>query len=77
MAATLNWYEEQCFQAFGPIALSEARKVVMRQVFAEMVRQKSAQERTNSWQVPLELVFNDNGTYQVSIIDESSLLYLD
>lgn len=77
MVRVLNWYEEQLSQSFPGIILSEAQKEVMRQNFSQLQLRMRAAERTNCWQVPLQLVFNENGTYQVGIIDENSVLYLD
>lgn len=77
MTVTLNWFEEQLTEQFGQVIFSEAQKEIMRRQFDALQAHQRQKERTNCWQVPLQIDFIDNGTYKVSIIDESGLLYLD
>lgn len=78
MAITLNWYEEQLSSQFDQVILSESQREVMRRHFAVLQSNMRQREKTNSWQIPLEINFNDfDGTYRVGIIDESNVLYLD
>jgi hypothetical protein len=37
----------------------------------------AAKEKTNSWLIPVSLNFAMDGTFQVGLIDEAQLLYLD
>jgi len=77
VVVVLNWYAEQLTQRFSPVILSEAQREIMRRDFTQLHAVTMKKEKTNSWQIPLEINFNDNGTWQVCIIDESRLLYLD
>ena len=77
MALCLNWYEEQLSLRYSSIMMSEAQRETLRRDFAVLQQNMRVKEKTNCWQVALEIVFKDNGTYQVGIIDESTLLYLD
>ena len=77
MAVMLNWYEEQLSQRFPPLILSEAQREIMRRDFTLLQQNMRDQEKTNCWLVALEINFTDDGRYQVGIVDESTLLYLD
>lgn len=77
MALTLNWYEQRLTTKFGSVILSEAQRELARREFEQFHNMMRQKEKTNSWQVPLELEFFDDGTYRVKIVDESKVLYLD
>lgn len=78
MASTINFYEEALSQSWPQVILSEAQREMLRIDFGILQNRMRRQEKTNSWQVLLEINFNDfDGTYRVGIIDESKLLYLD
>jgi hypothetical protein len=78
VAVVVNWYTGQLSQRFSPLIFSEAQREIMRREFNKLQQVTRAREKTNSWQIPFEINFNDNdGTWQVGIIDESNLLYLD
>lgn len=77
MASMLNWYNEQMTQRFGLIILSEAQRELVRRDFSILQNRMRQQEKTNCWQVPLQVEFDNNGTFKVSIIDEKTVLYLD
>lgn len=78
MASTLNYYEQKLSETWPQVILSEAQRELMRLEFRILQNRMRRQEKTNAWQVPLEINFNDfDGTYRVGIIDESKVLYLD
>ena len=77
LVRTINFYQEYLTQKFGQVALSEAQKEVMRQEFERIHMMMKQREKTESWQVPLQITFMNNGSYQVSVIDENDLLFID
>jgi len=77
VAQTLNWYQEKLTGHFGPRILSEAQREIMRREFEQIHKKTMKLEKTNSWQVPLQIEFRSDGSYQVLPLDESRLLYLD
>jgi hypothetical protein len=77
VAKTLNWYQEELTKKFGSLILSEAYKEIIRRDFETFHKMIMNREKTNSWQIPLKVDFKEDGTYQVNIVDENRLLYLD
>ena len=77
MIKTLVFYNEQLTQIFGPLILSEARKERARIEFDKLQFVVKKQQTTNTWQVPLKLVFLGDGTYKIDLLDENQVLYID
>jgi len=77
MVKTLVFYNEQLAQVFGPLLLSEAQRERARIEFDKLQMLVKRQQTTNTWQVPLKLVFFEDGTYRVDIFDENQVLFID
>ena len=77
MAVAINWYAEQFTLKYGSLVYSEAGRELMRREFDIVQAQKRNAERTNVWLVPLKLDFLADGNWQVSIADESLVLFLN
>ena len=75
---SINWYQEKLCESFGSnYAVSEAHREIMRRELRALQSGMARKERTNSWLIPVSLNFAVDGTFQVGLIDESQLLYLD
>ena len=77
LIAVVKFYHEQLAQSVGPAVLSESHKEIARREFLMLQMSMRKQERTNAWQVPLILEFNDDGTYIVELEDERKILIMD
>lgn len=77
MLRTLTFYNEQMAQIFGPLILSEAQRERARLEFERLQFVTRRQQSTNTWQVPLKLLFQEDGTYNIEILDEQQVLFLD
>lgn len=77
LARTLNYYGEQLAIKFGPLALNEAVRELIR-IEANQLQQKMARvEKSNSWQIPIRVDFSSNGQYNVLPLDENNILIID
>lgn len=77
LLTTLNYYNQELAQKFGPLALSEAAKENIRIEAKKIQYRMSRQQKTNSWLVPVKVNFSDMGQYNVVPENENDILIID
>jgi len=77
LSRTIQWYQNKLDSEFGSLATNENLREIIRRRLDELYFQMKNREKTNSWQIPLKVVFLDNGRYYIDMADASNVLFLD